>query len=72
MAAAEISAIPRSACKSIRGSYGGMGSEALRDLVRAREPAKQDQTRARHRLSKFLLRSGQRPPTGAGCGRGPI
>src|ERR1700735_5236538 len=40
------------------------GSEALRDLVRAREAAKQDQTRARHRLSKFLLRSGHRPPTG--------
>lgn len=37
------------------------GSEALRDLVRARESAKQDQLRARHRLSKFLLRSGQRP-----------
>src|ERR1700689_4054327 len=33
-------------------------SEALRDLVRAREAAKQDQLRARHRLSKFLLRSG--------------
>ena len=31
------------------------GSEALRDLVRAREAAKQDQMRARHRLSKFLL-----------------
>jgi transposase len=40
------------------------GSEALRDLVRAREAAKQDQLRARHRLSKFLLRSGQRPATG--------
>jgi transposase len=39
-------------------------SEALRDLVRAREAAKQDQMRARHRLSKFLLRSGQRPPSG--------
>jgi hypothetical protein len=36
----------------------------LRDLVRAREAAKQDQMRARHRLSKFFLRSGQRPPTG--------
>jgi transposase len=36
------------------------GSEALRDLVRAREAAKQDQLRARHRLSKFLLRAGQR------------
>jgi transposase len=40
------------------------GSEALRDLVRAREAAKQDQLRARHRLSKFLLRSGQRPAVG--------
>src|SRR6201993_1406150 len=30
------------------------GSEALRDLVRAREAAKQDQMRARHRLSKFF------------------
>jgi len=39
-------------------------SEALRDLVRAREAAKQDQLRARHRLSKFLLRSGQRPAPG--------
>jgi transposase len=36
--------------------------EALRDLVRARASAKQDQLRARHRLGKFLLRSGRRPP----------
>jgi transposase len=36
--------------------------EALRDLVRAREAAKKDQLRARHRLSKFLLRRGVRPP----------
>jgi transposase len=36
-------------------------SEALRDLVRAREAAKQDQLRARHRPSKFLLRMGRRP-----------
>lgn len=35
--------------------------EALRDLVRAREAAKGDQLRARHRLGKFLLRHGQRP-----------
>lgn len=35
--------------------------EALRDLVRAREAAKADQLRARHRLGKFLLRHGQRP-----------
>lgn len=38
--------------------------EALRDLVRAREAAKCDQTRARHRLSKFLLRQGRRAPKG--------
>jgi transposase len=35
---------------------------ALRDLVRAREAAKTDQLRARHRLQKFLLRNGRRPP----------
>ena len=35
--------------------------EALRDLVRAREAAKKDQLRARHRLYKFLLRHGLRP-----------
>ncbi len=34
--------------------------EALRDLVRAREAAKCDQLRARHRLGKFLLRQGRR------------
>jgi transposase len=38
--------------------------EALRDVVRAREAAKKDQLRARHRLSKFLLRQGRRPPAG--------
>lgn len=36
--------------------------EALRDLVRAREDAKQDQHRARQRLGKFLLRHGRKPP----------
>jgi transposase len=35
--------------------------EALRDLVRAREGAKKDQLRHRHRLGKFLLRHGKRP-----------
>ena len=40
------------------------GHEALRDLVRAREAAKKDQLRARHRLGKFLLRQGRRPPAG--------
>src|SRR5260370_14664047 len=39
--------------------------EALRDLVRAREAAKKDQLRARHRLRKFLLRHCRRPPVGA-------
>lgn len=34
--------------------------EALRDLVRAREAAKKDQTRARQRLAKLLLRNGRR------------
>jgi transposase len=37
----------------------------LRDLVRAREAAKKDQLRHRHRLGKFLLRHGKRP-SGAG------
>ncbi|MDR3749937.1 MAG: hypothetical protein P4K94_00475 [Terracidiphilus sp.] len=36
-------------------------SEALVDLVRVYEAAEQDQLRAQHRLSKFLLRTGQRP-----------
>lgn len=36
--------------------------EALRDLVRARLAAKRDQLRHRHRLQKFLLRHGRRPP----------
>jgi transposase len=40
------------------------GSEALRDLVRQREAAKHDQLRARHRLTKFLLRTGRRAPLG--------
>lgn len=39
-------------------------TEALRDLVRAREVAKQDQLRARHRVSKFLLRHAQHRPEG--------
>ena len=36
----------------------------MRDLVRAREAAKKDQLRAKHRLSKFLLRHGRRPASG--------
>jgi len=38
--------------------------EALRDLVRARDDAKADQLRAKHRLSKFLLRRAVQPPVG--------
>ena len=34
--------------------------EAVRDLVRAREDAKEDVLRRRHRLGKFLLRHGKR------------
>src|SRR5207237_9978320 len=36
--------------------------EALRDIVRAREAAKRDPLRARHRLQNSLLRHGRRPP----------
>jgi transposase len=39
-----------------------LAHEALRDLVRAREAAKMDQTRARQRLGKFLLRHNRRRP----------
>lgn len=38
--------------------------EALRDVVRAREAAKKDERRARHRLQKFLLRHGVRRTKG--------
>jgi transposase len=38
--------------------------EALRNLVRARADAKVDELRAKHRLSKFLLRQGAQPPVG--------
>ena len=38
--------------------------EALRNLVRARGAAKADELRAKHRLGKFLLCQGARPPVG--------
>jgi transposase len=38
--------------------------EALRNLVRARADAKVDELRAKHRLSKFVLRHGSQPPVG--------
>ncbi len=40
--------------------------EALRDLVRAREDAKEDELRAKHRITKFLLRHEIRPPNKVG------
>ena len=39
--------------------------EAARDLVRAREALRQDLMRARHRVSKLLLRYGRVYPQGA-------
>lgn len=36
--------------------------EALRDLVRAREDAKEDELRVKHRITKLLLRYDIRPP----------
>ena len=45
--------------------------EALRDLVRARDDAKDDLLRAKHRLSKFLLRHGIHPPAGSRPGAAP-
>jgi transposase len=39
--------------------------EAARDLVRAREDARLDRMRDRHRLSKFCLRHGRLLPTSA-------
>lgn len=44
--------------------------EALRDLVRARLAAKQDQVRARVRLKLFLLRHGLRAPDGMKAWKG--
>ena len=43
----------------------GEAHEALRNLVRARAAAKADELRAKHRLSKFLLRQGSQPPVGS-------
>ena len=61
----------RDAKKLAQFSFGGLLTEvhipgprreALRDLVRAREAVKKDQTRTRQQLSKFLLRRGLKPP----------
>lgn len=39
------------------------GQEAVRDLMRAREDARLDRMRARHRISKFVLRHDRRMPS---------
>jgi transposase len=63
---------PRDARKLARLLAGGLLQaihvpspevEAARDLVRAREDARLDRMRDRHRLSKFCLRHGRRLPT---------
>jgi transposase len=63
---------PRDARKLARLHAGGLLEpifvpsrelEAARDLVRAREDARLDRMRARHRLSKFLLRHERTMPT---------
>ena len=63
---------PRDARKLARLHAGGLLEaiavpsepvEAVRDLVRAREDARLDRMRDRHRLSKFLLRHERRMPT---------
>src|SRR2546429_5890789 len=62
---------PRDARKLARLLAGGLlepihvpppALEAVRDLVRAREDARLDRMRDRHRLSEFCLRPGRRPP----------
>src|SRR6266511_685014 len=65
---------PRDARKLARLLAGGLLEpiqvpspelEAIRDLVRAREDARLDRMRDRHRLSKFCLRHGRLLPTSA-------
>lgn len=51
------------AALAVGGIVGGVRSEDG-PLVRAGEVAKQNQLPTRHRLSKFLLRTGQRPAAG--------
>ncbi len=51
------------------GAVPTVAQEVARDLVRAREDARGDLMRARHRLSKLLLRHGMvyPPAFGRGC-----
>jgi transposase len=52
---------------SLRAIYvPSVGQEAARDLVRAREALRQDLMRARHRVSKLLLRHGRVYPKDRG------
>jgi len=45
--------------RDLTAVWVGRGVGVAAHLVRAREAAKQDQLRARHRLGKFLLRTGR-------------
>ena len=71
MAGDRVKTDRRDAAKLARLSAAGLltpvyvpdaSMEALRDLVRCRESSKSDELRARHRLSKFLLRHGRQKP----------
>jgi transposase len=46
--------------------------ESLRDLIRAREDALEDQQRARHRLARFLMRRGLKYPAGKNWSMGHL
>jgi len=46
--------------------------ESLRDLMRGREDALEDQQRARHRLARFLMRRGLRYRTGKNWSKGHL
>jgi transposase len=46
--------------------------ESLRDLVRGREDALEDQQRARHRLARFLMRRGLQYPAGKNWSAGHL
>ncbi len=50
----------------------GVKQENLRDLLRAREDAMEDQQRARHRLNRFLVRHGKKYWSGKAWTRGHL
>lgn len=50
----------------------GKEQESLRDLMRAREDAMEDQKRAQHRLARFLMRRGFKYPSGKNWSAGHL